>query len=73
MGSLLKLSQSCLCFDFIGTSVDESSDDLGTVQIPNEWKKEFINMENNVLKTPKLFFELYDKYVCLSINFSEYK
>jgi len=61
MGSLLKLSQSCLCFDFIGTSVDESSDDLGTVQIPNEWKKEFINMENNVLKTPKLFFELYDK------------
>ena len=35
---LLKLSYNCLNFDFIGTSTDESSDDLCTVQIPTSWR-----------------------------------
>ncbi|CAJ0949288.1 unnamed protein product, partial [Ranitomeya imitator] len=35
---LLKLTHSCLNFDFIGTSTDESSDDLCTVQIPTSWR-----------------------------------
>lgn len=30
---LLKLAHNCLTFDFIGTSTDESSDDLCTVQV----------------------------------------
>lgn len=35
---LLKLSYNCLNYDFIGTSTDESSDDLCTVQIPTSWR-----------------------------------
>ena len=35
---LLKLSHNCLNYDFIGTSTDESSDDLCTVQIPTSWR-----------------------------------
>jgi hypothetical protein len=30
---LLRLAHNCLTFDFIGTSTDESSDDLCTVQV----------------------------------------
>ena len=38
MSHLLQLTCNCLSFDFIGTSMDESSDDLGTVQIPTSWR-----------------------------------
>ncbi|XP_066279027.1 exportin-7-like isoform X5 [Branchiostoma lanceolatum] len=38
MTQLLRLAHSCLTFDFIGTSTDESSDDLCTVQIPTNWR-----------------------------------
>uniref|UniRef100_A0A669ETJ4 Exportin 7 n=1 Tax=Oreochromis niloticus TaxID=8128 RepID=A0A669ETJ4_ORENI len=38
---LLKLSYNCLNYDFIGTSTDESSDDLCTVQIPTSWRSAF--------------------------------
>ena len=38
MNQLLQLTVNCLTFDFIGTSMDESSDDLGTVQIPTSWR-----------------------------------
>ena len=34
----LRLAHNCLTFDFIGTSTDESSDDLCTVQIPTSWR-----------------------------------
>ena len=34
----LQLAHNCLTFDFIGTSTDESSDDLCTVQIPTSWR-----------------------------------
>ncbi|GAB4851808.1 hypothetical protein Ancab_031207 [Ancistrocladus abbreviatus] len=34
----LSLSLKCLSFDFIGTSSDESSDEVGTIQIPSSWK-----------------------------------
>jgi len=51
---LLRLSQNCLMFDFIGTSTDESSDDLCTVQIPTAWRPAFLSAD-----TLKLFFELY--------------
>ena len=29
----MSLALRCLSFDFVGTSVDESSDDLGTIQV----------------------------------------
>ncbi|XP_014218065.1 exportin-7 isoform X2 [Copidosoma floridanum] len=54
MTQLLKLAQNCLTFDFIGTSTDESSDDLCTVQIPTSWRPAFLEST-----TLKLFFDLY--------------
>lgn len=54
MTQLLKLAQNCLTFDFIGTSTDESSDDLCTVQIPTSWRPVFLDFT-----TLKLFFDLY--------------
>ncbi|XP_043194431.1 exportin-7-B-like isoform X2 [Amphibalanus amphitrite] len=54
MTQLLRLSQNCLMFDFIGTSTDESSDDLCTVQIPTAWRPAFLDAA-----TLKLFFDLY--------------
>uniref|UniRef100_A0A8B9CBY4 Exportin 7 n=1 Tax=Anser brachyrhynchus TaxID=132585 RepID=A0A8B9CBY4_9AVES len=46
---LLKLTHNCLNFDFIGTSTDESSDDLCTVQIPTSWRS------GNLCSNPSLF------------------
>jgi len=51
---LLRLSHNCLTFDFIGTSTDESSDDLCTVQIPTTWRPAFLEFS-----TLQLFFDLY--------------
>lgn len=30
----LSLALKCLSFDFVGTSIDESSEEFGTVQVP---------------------------------------
>ncbi|XP_074068530.1 ran-binding protein 17-like [Macrotis lagotis] len=54
MVQLLKLVLNCLNFDFIGTSADESADDLCTVQIPTTWRTIFLESE-----TLDLFFDLY--------------
>lgn len=54
MTQLLRLAYNCLTFDFIGTSTDESSDDLCTVQIPTSWRPAFLDYT-----TLKLFFDLY--------------
>lgn len=51
---LLRLALNCLSFDFIGTSPDESSDDLSTVQIPTAWRPVFLEFN-----TIQLFFDLY--------------
>ncbi|XP_027281006.1 ran-binding protein 17 isoform X4 [Cricetulus griseus] len=51
---VLKLVLSCLSFDFIGSSADESADDLCTVQIPTTWRTIFLEPE-----TLDLFFNLY--------------
>ncbi|XP_013418975.1 exportin-7 isoform X1 [Lingula anatina] len=50
----LKLTLNCLTFDFLGTSTDESSDDLCTVQIPTSWRSAFLDFS-----TLQLFFDLY--------------
>ncbi|ORY21713.1 hypothetical protein LY90DRAFT_515934 [Neocallimastix californiae] len=34
----LDLIKACLSFDFIGTNVDESTEDVGSVQIPVSWR-----------------------------------
>ena len=44
----------CLNFDFIGTNPDESSEDVGTIQVPTSWR--------NVLQRPdtiEMLFEFY--------------
>ncbi|XP_040573298.1 exportin-7 isoform X1 [Lepeophtheirus salmonis] len=51
---LLRLAHNCLTFDFIGTSTDESADDLCTVQIPSSWRSAFLDFS-----TLQLFFDLY--------------
>ncbi|XP_036913653.1 ran-binding protein 17 isoform X2 [Sturnira hondurensis] len=51
---VLKLVLNCLNFDFIGSSADESADDLCTVQIPTTWRTIFLEPE-----TLDIFFNLY--------------
>ncbi len=34
----LNLTVRCLSFDFIGTNPDESAEDVGTIQIPSNWR-----------------------------------
>ncbi|KAH9686605.1 Importin N-terminal domain-containing protein [Citrus sinensis] len=50
----LSLCLKCLSFDFVGTSIDESSEEFGTVQIPSAWRP--------VLEDPstlQIFFDYY--------------
>ncbi|XP_026489379.1 exportin-7-A [Vanessa tameamea] len=54
LAALLRLAHNCLTFDFIGTTSDESSDDLCTVQIPTSWRPTFLEAG-----TLELFFSLY--------------
>ncbi|XP_061393190.1 ran-binding protein 16 [Musca vetustissima] len=51
---VLRLTKNCLSFDFIGSSMDESSDDMNSVQIPSSWRPAFLDPN-----TLKLFFDLY--------------
>lgn len=55
MTQVLRLASNCLSFDFIGTSADESTDELHTIQLPTTWRPIFLD-----LNTLKLFFELYE-------------
>ncbi|KAK2077922.1 hypothetical protein QBZ16_003790 [Prototheca wickerhamii] len=34
----LRLALACLSFDFVGTCLDESAEDLGTIQVPSAWR-----------------------------------
>nr|CAB3267798.1 exportin-7-A-like [Phallusia mammillata] len=55
LGAVLQLTLNCLSFDFIGTSYDDSGDDLITVQIPTGWRSTFVD-----LSTSQLFLNLYN-------------
>ena len=44
----------CLSFDFVGTSQDDSTEDLGTIQVPTSWRSQ-IEDEN----TMHLLFDVY--------------
>ncbi|KAL3894264.1 MAG: hypothetical protein SGCHY_005376, partial [Lobulomycetales sp.] len=48
----LVVLRNCLGFDFIGTIPDDSSDDIGTIQIPSSWKSLICEFS-----TIKLFFD----------------
>ncbi|XWS57087.1 hypothetical protein CRYUN_Cryun09bG0141600 [Craigia yunnanensis] len=50
----LSLALKCLSFDFVGTSIDESSEEFGTVQIPLSWRPV---LENS--STLQIFFDYY--------------
>ncbi|VVD01160.1 exportin-7 [Leptidea sinapis] len=54
--ALLQLAHNCLTFDFIGTTSDESSDDLCTIQVPTSWRPTFLEAS-----TLELFFALYSQ------------
>lgn len=54
MLSALQLACNCLSFDFIGTNPEESSEDVGTVQVPSAWRPVVQDVENM-----QLFFDLY--------------
>ncbi|KAJ7516733.1 hypothetical protein O6H91_22G068900 [Diphasiastrum complanatum] len=50
----ISLALKCLSFDFVGSSMDESSEDVGTIQIPSLWRP--------LLEDPstmQLFFDYY--------------
>ncbi|XP_059289213.1 uncharacterized protein LOC132042703 isoform X4 [Lycium ferocissimum] len=51
----LALSLKCLSFDFMGTTVDESSDDFSTIQIPSSWKQVLEDQS-----TVQIFFDYYE-------------
>lgn len=50
----LQLALACLSYDFIGTTLDEASEELGTIQVPSTWRG---TMEDSA--TSALFFDLY--------------
>ncbi|XP_038719138.1 exportin-7-like isoform X2 [Tripterygium wilfordii] len=53
----LSLSLKCLSFDFMGSSYDESSDEIGSIQIPMSWRPV---MEDPL--TLQIFFDYYENY-----------
>lgn len=54
MEQAMALALGCLSFDFVGTCVDESAEDLGTIQIPSSWRNTIEDQE-----TLNIFFEYY--------------
>lgn len=48
------LALATLSFDFVGTCLDESSEDLGTIQVPSTWRPIIENPS-----TVQLFFDFY--------------
>ncbi|XP_009125626.2 exportin-7 isoform X1 [Brassica rapa] len=50
----LSLSLRCVSFDFVGTSIDESTEEFGTVQIPTSWRSV---LEDS--STLQIFFDYY--------------
>ena len=50
----MSVALCCLSFDFVGTCVDESAEDLGTIQIPSAWRP---TVEDPT--TLALFFDYY--------------
>lgn len=56
MSQALGLARNCLSFDFIGTQLDDATDEVSVVQIPTGWRAAFL--DDNSLK---MFFDLYHR------------
>eukprot|EP00204_Picochlorum_oklahomense_P000244 CAMPEP_0118799344 /NCGR_PEP_ID=MMETSP1161-20130426/1583_1 /TAXON_ID=249345 /ORGANISM="Picochlorum oklahomensis, Strain CCMP2329" /LENGTH=1059 /DNA_ID=CAMNT_0006727019 /DNA_START=220 /DNA_END=3399 /DNA_ORIENTATION=- len=54
MEQAMSLSLACLSFDFVGTCIDDSTEDLGTIQIPSSWRS--VVEDASTLET---YFEYY--------------
>ena len=54
MEQAMALALACLSFDFVGTCVDESTEDVGTIQIPSSWRGRIEDPD-----TLEMFFEYY--------------
>ncbi|KAJ7517501.1 hypothetical protein O6H91_21G026900 [Diphasiastrum complanatum] len=52
----ISLALKCLSFDFVGSSMDESSEDVGTIQIPSSWRP--------LLEDPSTMQMFFDYYAC---------
>lgn len=50
----LSLVDTCLCFDFVGTTAHEASEESTTIHVPSTWRSRIANPA-----TLKLFFALY--------------
>ncbi|KAH7288361.1 hypothetical protein KP509_31G023600 [Ceratopteris richardii] len=50
----INLALKCLSYDFVGTTLDESSEDIGTIQIPSAWRPVLEDTS-----TIQLFFDYY--------------
>jgi hypothetical protein len=50
----LQLALNCLSFDFVGTCLDESGEDLATIQVPSSWRPLLEDAH-----TVPLFFDYY--------------
>ena len=56
----LKLTLSCLSYDFIGTcGGEEVSDDMMSVQVPTNWRQAFLSPSDTPDPVP-LFFRLFE-------------
>ena len=54
LDAAVSLALACLSYDFVGTCLDESGDDLGTVQVPSSWRSALCDGS-----TCGLFFDVY--------------
>ena len=50
----VSLALHCLSFDFVGTCLDESSEEVGTIQVPSAWRPAIVKPS-----TPLLFLDVY--------------
>ena len=48
------LTLACLSYDFVGTSLDESAEDIGTIQVPSSWR--------SLIEEPATMALLFDVY-----------
>ena len=52
--SAMALALACLSYDFVGTSLDESAEDVGTIQVPSSWR--------SLIEEPATMGLLFDTY-----------
>ena len=54
IAAILDLCAECLSYDFVGTLIDDATDETQTVQVPSAWRTSLIGKE-----LCKIFIDLY--------------